>query len=57
MVAYATIRHNRDGTDKVATELVHKRELYGDEVVALLDSCGLEKPTIDVLDEATWPAI
>jgi hypothetical protein len=56
-VAHATIVHNREGTEKVADALVEKRELYGDEVVALLDSAGLEKPTIDVLDEATWPRI
>ena len=57
VVAYATIVQNRAGTEKVADALVADRELYGDEVVALLDSAGLEKPTIDLLDEATWPVI
>jgi len=37
--------------------LVAKREMYGDEVIALLDEAELRKPEIDVLDEATWPAI
>ena len=57
VVAYATIRHNRDGTERVADALVAEREIYGDDVVALLDTARLEKPTIDVLDEATWPRI
>ena len=57
VVAYNTIRCNREGTAHVADVLVAKRELYGDEVVALLDEAGLRKPKIDVLDEATWPVI
>ena len=57
VVAYATVRANRDAVEAVADELVDKRELYGDEVVRLLDSVQLRKPTIDVLEESTWPAI
>jgi len=57
VIAYNTIRVNRDGTARVADVLVAKRELYGDEVVALLDESNLRKPEIDVLDEATWPVI
>jgi len=57
VVAYNTIRHNREGTGHVADVLVAKREMYGDDVVALLDEAKLEKPTIDVLDEDAWPAI
>jgi len=57
VVAYNTIVTNRQATERVADELVAKRELYGDEVVALLDSVQLHKPEIDVLEDATWPAI
>jgi ATP-dependent Zn protease len=57
VVAYATIRANKDAVEAVADKLVEARELYGDEVVQLLDSVGLRKPEIDVLEEATWPAI
>jgi hypothetical protein len=31
--------------------------MYGNEVTDLLDEVRLVKPEIDVLDEATWPAI
>jgi ATP-dependent Zn protease len=57
VVAYATIRANKDAVETVADRLVEQRELYGDEVVQLLDSVELHKPTIDVLEGSTWPAI
>jgi SpoVK/Ycf46/Vps4 family AAA+-type ATPase len=57
VVAYNTVRTNKEGVAHVADALVARRELYGDEVVDLLDSAGLRKPEIDVLDEAAWPTI
>jgi ATP-dependent Zn protease len=57
VVAYNTIRANKAGTDHVAQVLVAKRELYGDDVVALLDEAELVKPEIDVLEEDSWPVI
>jgi hypothetical protein len=57
VVAYNSVRCNREGTAHVADVLVARRELYGDEVVDLLDSADLRKPEIDVLDEAPWPTI
>jgi ATP-dependent Zn protease len=57
VVAWNTVRENREGTDYVAERLIDAGELYGDDVVALLDEARLRKPTIDVMDESTWPAI
>jgi hypothetical protein len=57
VVAYQTVRQNRDGTERVAEALIAAGELYGDDVTGLLDLAALRKPDIDVLDEATWPAI
>jgi ATP-dependent Zn protease len=57
VVAYNTIRQNKAGTEHVADVLVARREIYGDEVVALLDEVRLVKPKIDLLDEASWPTI
>ena len=57
VVAYNTIRHNRAGTEQIADVLVARRELHGDEVVEVLDAARLEKPQIDMLDEAAWPVI
>jgi ATP-dependent Zn protease len=56
VVAYNTIKVNKDGVAHVADVLVSKREIYGDDVVALLDEAALTKPEIDVLDEDAWPA-
>ena len=57
VVAWNTIKANQDGTDFVAERLIDAGELYGDDVVRLLDQARLRKPTIDVMDETTWPVI
>jgi hypothetical protein len=57
VVALATIRANKPGTGYIADRLVEARELYGDDVTAMLEEARLRKPEVDVLDEATWPAI
>jgi hypothetical protein len=57
VIAYNTIRHNRDGTDYVAGRLVAAGELYGDDVVQVLEDARLERPEIDLLDEDAWPVI
>jgi hypothetical protein len=57
VVAYCTVKKNREGTDYVANRLMAAGELYGDDVMRLLDDARLEKPEIDVLDEDTWPVI
>jgi hypothetical protein len=57
VVAWCTVKLNREGTEHVAERLIAAGELYGDEVTDLLDSASLRRPEIDVLDEATWPTI
>jgi cell division protease FtsH len=57
VVAWCTVRANRDATERIAERLIEAGELYGDDVTGLLDSAGLRRPEIDVLDEATWPVI
>jgi ATP-dependent Zn protease len=46
---------NRDAVDAIATHLAEKRELYGDELVNLLDAQGLVAPVLDYTKEETWP--
>jgi ATP-dependent Zn protease len=57
VVAWCTVRENREATERIAQRLIDKGELYGDEVTDLLESARLRRPDIDVRDEATWPAI
>jgi hypothetical protein len=37
--------------------LTERREMHGDEVVALLDAAELTEPEIDLLDERSWPRL
>jgi ATP-dependent Zn protease len=57
VVAFNTIRHNRAGVSHVADVLEDKVEMFGDEVVDVLDEAKLRKPSIDLLEEAAWPTI
>ena len=57
ITAYGLIDHNREAIQKIADALIDDKELYGDEVVDLLDSVGLKRPEIDLLDEASWPRV
>jgi cell division protease FtsH len=57
LTAVCCIRHNREAVARVAEALVQSRELYGDEVVDLLNAAGPEAPAIDLLDEGIWPRV
>jgi ATP-dependent Zn protease len=57
MTALCCVRHNREAVAQIADVLVQKRELYGDEVVDLLEAAKLEPPVIDVLDPQIWPKV
>ena len=57
MVAYNTIRHNREGTEHVAGRLVEPASSMATTWSTLLEDARLRKPDIDVLDEDAWPAI
>jgi hypothetical protein len=53
--AYNLIVANKDGVEKIADELVERREVFGDELLAILDGVGLYKPEIDLSQEDSWP--
>jgi ATP-dependent Zn protease len=55
--AYHLMVENRDAVERVADELVERKELYGDEVIELLDRQDLRLPEVDLTDEASWPRI
>jgi ATP-dependent Zn protease len=57
VTAVCVIRHNRDAVAYVADQLVERKELFGDEVVDLLQSLELEAPTIDITDDTIWPKL
>jgi ATP-dependent Zn protease len=57
LTAVCCVRINREAVARVAEALVQRKELYGDEVVELLDAVGPVPPAIDVLDEEIWPRV
>src|SRR4051794_1356489 len=57
ITAVCMIRHNREQVARIADTLVERKELYGDEVVDLLNAAALEAPPIDITDETIWPKL
>src|SRR4051794_11282503 len=57
VIAYNTIKLNREATERIAERLIAEGEMYGDDVTEMLDEARLVKPEIDVLDDAAWPVI
>ena len=55
VTAYVFVLHNKDKVEQVAAAVQDKKEIFGDDLNRLLDSVGLEKPTIDWTKEETWP--
>jgi ATP-dependent Zn protease len=57
ITAVCLIRHNREQVAQIAEAVIERKELHGDEVVALLDAAHLEAPAIDIHDETIWPKL
>lgn len=57
MNAYWLILHNKEATQTVAETVLAAKEIYGDEIVDLLDSLNITIPDIDPTDESNWPRI
>jgi cell division protease FtsH len=59
--AYVTAENfiavNREAVERIADAVMDKGELYGDELVHLLDAQNLTKPDIDWTKDETWPRI
>jgi ATP-dependent Zn protease len=55
VMAYALMAVNKEPIERIADELIERKEIYGDDVTQMLDRVGLKRPQIDLMDEATWP--
>jgi ATP-dependent Zn protease len=55
--AYNFVAANREKVEHVADTLVAKREIYGDDLVHLLDAQHFVRPEIDWSQETAWPKI
>jgi ATP-dependent Zn protease len=57
VLAYNLVRENKDKVKNVADEIMDKKELFGNDLVRLLDAQSFIKPEIDWTDDETWPKI
>jgi ATP-dependent Zn protease len=57
VTAYALISHNRKAVEQIADTLIEKKELFGDELVEILETARLKIPTIDLTQAKAWPAV
>jgi ATP-dependent Zn protease len=55
--AYALIASNRQAVERIADTLIERKEMHGDEVVDMLNSVGLRRPEIDMMNPSTWPTV
>jgi ATP-dependent Zn protease len=57
VTAYNMVETNRDKIENIADAVIEKKEIYGDDLVRLLDAQHFVKPEIDWTDEKIWPQI
>jgi cell division protease FtsH len=57
LMAHNVVAHNREAVDRVANELIARKEIFGDDLLELLDRQKLQKPVIDYTNEESWPRI
>jgi ATP-dependent Zn protease len=57
VTAYALMVSNRPAIEQIADTLIDRKEMHGDEVVDLLNSVGLQRPDIDLMNDRTWPTV
>ena len=55
LAAHHLVEANKDAVGRIADVLVERKELYGDEIVRLLDAQGLRIPEIDLTKDDAWP--
>jgi hypothetical protein len=57
VTAHNLIKHNKQGVEHIADQVVARREIYGDELLDLLNEAKLKAPAIDLMEEASWPML
>jgi ATP-dependent Zn protease len=55
--AYSLMASNREPIERIADTLIERKEMHGDEVVDLLNSVGLQRPELNLMDDRTWPRV
>jgi ATP-dependent Zn protease len=57
VAAYNLVVANRDAIEHIADVLDARRELFGDELLSLLDESKITIPEVDLSQESAWPTM
>jgi hypothetical protein len=57
VAAHNLVVHNRESIGVIADALTQKREIFGDDLLELLDGARLEIPKVDLSEESAWPPL
>jgi ATP-dependent Zn protease len=57
VAAHNLILANRESVEQIADVLSARRELFGDELLSLLDGANLKIPEVDLSEESSWPTM
>ncbi|MFN0153452.1 MAG: AAA family ATPase [Gaiella sp.] len=55
VAAHNLITHNKQAIENIAVTLIDRREMFGDELLELLEAQKIVIPSVDLNDESTWP--
>jgi len=55
VTAYNLILENKEKVEKIANTILEEQEIYGDDLVRLLNEQDFQRPQIDWTDESVWP--
>jgi cell division protease FtsH len=57
VAAHNLVLHNREAVEHIADVLNARRELFGDELLNLLDESKITIPDVDLSEENSWPTM
>jgi ATP-dependent Zn protease len=57
VAAHNLVLHNREAVEHIADVLNARRELFGDELMSLLDESKITIPEVDLSEESSWPTM
>jgi ATP-dependent Zn protease len=57
VTAHLLIGHNKKAVERIADAVIEKRELFGDELVEILEAAKLKVPKSDLTKAEAWPAL
>ena len=57
VAAHNLVTHNREAVEHIADVLDARRELFGDELLNLLDESKITIPEVDLSEESSWPTM